>query len=259
VNFHLEIWRQDEGAEDGHYEGHDVTDIDPDCSFLEMLDQLNERLVSEGGKAIAFDSDCREGICGTCSLTIDGIAHGPTQVTSCQTYMRSFEDGQSIKVEPFRATAFPVVRDLVTDRSAFDRIIQAGGYISVTTGPQPSPNANPIPQPIQERALDASICIGCGACVAACPNGAAMLFTGAKVQHLALLPQGQAERQTRAVAMVEQMDAEGFGGCTNYGECTRVCPQDIGLDVIGNLYREHRKGIRSKRPRDLGDSRMLPQ
>jgi succinate dehydrogenase / fumarate reductase iron-sulfur subunit len=248
VRFKLEIWRQFEEGEDGRFETFDVDGIDPDASFLEMLDQLNARLGREKQRTVAFDSDCREGICGSCSLVIDGSPHGPQQVTSCQTYMRDFIDGATIRVEPFRATALPVIRDLVTDRSALDRIVQAGGYISTTTGPQPDPNSMPISPEVQERAMDASICIGCGACVAACPNGAAMLFTGAKVTHLNILPQGQPERETRAVRMVEQMDAEGFGGCTNYGECSRVCPQDISIDVIGMLNREYRRGVRAEKP-----------
>jgi succinate dehydrogenase / fumarate reductase iron-sulfur subunit len=248
VRFKLEIWRQFEKGEDGRFETFEVDGIDPDASFLEMLDQLNARLGREKKRTVAFDSDCREGICGSCSLVIDGTPHGPQQVTSCQTYMRDFIDGATIRVEPFRASALPVIRDLVTDRSALDRIIQAGGYISTTTGPQPDPNSMPISPEVQERAMDASICIGCGACVAACPNGAAMLFTGAKVTHLNILPQGQPERETRAVRMVEQMDAEGFGGCTNYGECSRVCPQDISIDVIGMLNREYRRGVRAEKP-----------
>jgi len=252
VNFTLEIWRQFDGSdesEQGRFETFKVEGIDPDASFLEMLDQLNERLSNEKKRNIAFDSDCREGICGACSLVIDGTPHGPTQVTSCQTYMREFIDGQTIKVEPFRANTFPVIRDLAVDRGALDRVIQAGGYISTKTGPQPEPNANPVAPEIQEQAMDAAICIGCGACVAACPNGAAMLFTGAKVTHLNLLPQGQPERESRVIGMVEQMDAEGFGGCTNFGECSRVCPQEISIDVIGMLNREYRKAKVKKKPK----------
>lgn len=247
MNFRLEIWRQDHRDAPGRFETTHVEDIDPEASFLEMLDALNERLISGGERSVAFDSDCREGICGMCSLVINGMPHGPNQVTTCQTYMRDFADGSTIWIEPFRNTAFPVVRDLAVDRSALDRIIQAGGYVSVTTGPQPDPNAQPISPETQRQAMDAAICIGCGACVAACPNGAAMLFTGAKVTHLNLLPQGQPERGERARKMVAAMDAEGFGGCTNYGECSRVCPQGIGLDVIGMLNREYRRGVR-KRP-----------
>ncbi|MGK2933153.1 MAG: succinate dehydrogenase/fumarate reductase iron-sulfur subunit [Solirubrobacterales bacterium] len=250
MNFTLEIWRQFDTERDGTYETFKVDDIHPDASLLEVLDQLNERLSREKKRTVAFDSDCREGICGTCSLVIDGYPHGPKQVTSCQVYMRDFIDGQTIRIEPFRSNSFPVIRDLVTDRSALDRVIQAGGYISTTTGPQPDPNSMPVSPEVQERAMDASICIGCGACVAACPNGAAMLFTGAKVTHLNILPQGQPERESRAINMVEQMDAEGFGGCTGYGECSRVCPQDISLDVIGMLNREYRKARTAKKPKN---------
>lgn len=250
MNFKLEIWRQFESGQDGVFETFQVKDIDPDASFLEMLDQLNERLSHEKKRTVAFDSDCREGICGSCSLVIDGNPHGPRQVTSCQTYMRDFIDGATIKVEPFRSNTLPVIRDLVTDRSALDRVIQAGGYVSTTTGPQPEPNAMPVAPAVQEQAMDAAICIGCGACVAACPNGAAMLFTGAKVTHLNLLPQGQPERESRAINMVNQMDEEGFGGCTNFGECSRVCPQEISLDVINMLNREYRKATVKKKPKN---------
>jgi succinate dehydrogenase / fumarate reductase iron-sulfur subunit len=246
VRFTLEVWTQPSREEPGHFEIYEVDEIAPDASFLEMLDQVNERLALRGWRTIAFDSDCREGICGACSLTIDGQPHGPNQVTTCQTYMRDFQDGATIRVEPFRAGAFPVLRDLVTDRSALDRVIQGGGYISTTTGPQPDPNSMPISPDVQQRAMDAAACIGCGACVAACPNGAAMLFTGAKVSHLNLLPQGQAERTARARSMVLAMDDEGFGGCTNFGECARACPQEISLDVIGMLNREYRRGARRR-------------
>ena len=249
MNFKLVVWRQHGPDDQGEFETHEVTDIDPDASFLEMLDQLNARLGREKKQTIAFDSDCREGICGSCALVIDGTPQGPHQVTSCQTYMRDFVDGATIKVEPYRANAMPVIRDLVADRSALDRVIQAGGYISTTTGPQPNPNAMPIAPETQERAMDAAICIGCGACVAACPNGSAMLFTGAKVTHLNVLPQGQPERADRAFNMVSQMDEEGFGGCTNFGECSRVCPQEISLDVIGMLNREYRKGVQAQKPK----------
>jgi succinate dehydrogenase / fumarate reductase iron-sulfur subunit len=247
VNFTLQIWRQDYPGDTGRYETIEATDIDAEASFLEMLDQVNERRIAGGGDAVAFDSDCREGICGACSLTIDGLPHGPQQVTTCQTYMRDFRDGQTIRVEPFRNNAFPVLRDLVTDRGALDRIVQAGGYISTTTGPQPEPNSMPVSPETQQKAMDASICIGCGACVAACPNGAAMLFTGAKVQHLNVLPQGQPERTDRVISMVHQMDDEGFGGCTNFGECSLACPQEISIDVIGTLYREYRRAVRDEK------------
>jgi succinate dehydrogenase / fumarate reductase, iron-sulfur subunit len=248
VNFQLEIWRQDSRDQPGHFETKHVQDVDGEASFLEMLDTLNEDLVAKGGRSVAFDSDCREGICGMCSLVINGMPHGPNQVTTCQTYMRDFEDGSTIYVEPFRNNAFPVVRDLAVDRSAFDRIIESGGYVSVTTGPQPDPNAQPVTPEVHQTVMDAAICIGCGACVAACPNGAAMLFTGAKITHLNNLPQGQPERDERSRNMVHQMDEEGFGGCTNFGECSRVCPQGIGIDVIGMLNREYRRASRTKKP-----------
>jgi succinate dehydrogenase / fumarate reductase, iron-sulfur subunit len=249
VKLTLKVWRQDGPGSPGGFETYEADEVNANMSFLEMLDTVNENLIGQGRDPITFDSDCREGICGSCSLVIDGTPQGPHQVTSCQTYMRDFVDGATIKVEPYRASAMPVIRDLVTDRSALDRVIQAGGYISTTTGPQPNPNAMPIAPEVQERAMDAAICIGCGACVAACPNGSAMLFTGAKVTHLNVLPQGQPERADRAFNMVSQMDEEGFGGCTNYGECSRVCPQEISLDVIGMLNREYRKGVAAQKPK----------
>ena len=242
----LNVWRQENLVAKGRFERYEVDDIDPDASFLEMLDVLNDQLVSEGGAPIAFDHDCREGICGACSLVIDGAPHGPRQVTSCQTYMRDFEDGAEIRVEPFRNTAFPVLRDLIVDRSPLDRIVEAGGYISVNAGPKPEPNSLPVHPEIQESAMDAATCIGCGACVAACPNGSAMLFTGAKVTHLNLLPQGEPERFHRTRAMVRQHDDEGFGGCTNTGECQAVCPQLISIKVIGELNREYRGSMLHK-------------
>jgi succinate dehydrogenase / fumarate reductase iron-sulfur subunit len=255
VRFALKIWRQDGPDAEGRFERYEVDDIDPHASFLEMLDVLNDRLIHDGERAIAFDSDCREGICGMCSLTINGIPHGPRQVTTCQLYMRDFSDGQEITVEPFRSKTFPVLKDLVCDRSALDRIQQAGGYITVGTGPKPEPNANPIHPEIQQSAMDAAICIQCGACVAACPNGAAMLFTGARVTHLNLLPQGRPEANHRVRSMVRQMDDEGFGGCTNYGECQEVCPQEISIKVITELYREYRHSMIEKLRRRRGDLR----
>jgi succinate dehydrogenase / fumarate reductase iron-sulfur subunit len=252
VNFKLRVWRQPNPEAEGNWERYEVTDIDSEASFLEMLDVLNDRLLSEGQRPIAFDYDCREGICGSCALMIDGQAHGPRQVTSCQVFMRDFEDGAEISVEPFRSSAFPVLRDLIVDRSALDRIVEAGGYVSVTTGPKPEPNANPVHPEVQAAAMDAAICIGCGACVAACPNGSAMLFTGAKVTHLNLLPQGEPEAQHRARSMVRQMDDEGFGGCTNHGECEYACPQAISIKVIGELNRAYRKAEIEKLRRRRG-------
>ncbi|MGI8728222.1 MAG: succinate dehydrogenase/fumarate reductase iron-sulfur subunit [Solirubrobacterales bacterium] len=246
MKFSLNIWRQSGTDEAGRYERYEVDEIDPDASFLEMLDILNERLIHDGGDAISFDSDCREGICGSCDLLIDGYAHGPRQVTSCQTFMREFDDGAEITVEPFRATPFPVIKDLVVDRSPLDRIIEAGGYVTISSGPKPEPNATPIHPEIQEHAMDASICIGCGACVAACPNGSAMLFTGAKTSHLNSLPQGEPEALHRVRSMVRQHDEEGFGGCTNTGECQAVCPQEISIKVIGELNATYRHSMLEK-------------
>jgi succinate dehydrogenase / fumarate reductase iron-sulfur subunit len=257
VKFTLRVWRQESPETEGDFERFEVDDIDPDASLLETLDVLNERLVEEGKRTISFDSDCREGICGACGLLIDGIPHGPGQVTTCQVFMRAFPDGSEITLEPWRSKAFPVIKDLVVDRSAFDRIIQAGGYISVTTGPKPEPNSEPVHPEIQHEAMDAAVCIGCGACVAACPNGAAMLFTGAKVTHLNLLPQGEPEALHRARSMVRQMDAEGFGGCTNHGECEFACPQEISIKVIGELNGQFRHAEVEKLRRRRGF--MKPQ
>ena len=231
----LKIWRQTNAGDRGGIQTYEVDDVSPDMSFLEMLDVLNEDLNEKGEEPVAFDSDCREGICGTCSLMINGEAHGPEVTTTCQLHMRSFTDGDTITIEPWRADAFPVIKDLVVDRSAFDRIIQQGGYISVNTGAAPDAHATPVPKDKADRAFDVATCIGCGACVAACPNGSASLFLGAKITHLGELPQGQAERDTRVVNMVAQHDAEGFGGCTNIGECTAACPKEIPLDVISRL------------------------
>ena len=238
----LHVWRQTGPNEAGRLVTYDVPDASPDMSFLELLDVVNERLIERGEEPIAFDHDCREGICGSCSLMINGVPHGPRRGTaSCQLHMRTFKDGDHIWVEPFRARAFPIVRDLVVDRSAFDRVIQAGGFIGVSTGSAPDANAIPISKAAADRAMDAAACIGCGACVAACPNASAMLFTAAKVSHLGFLPQGQPERMRRALAMVSQMDLEHFGGCTNYGECTAACPKEIPLEMIARLNRDYLK------------------
>ena len=231
----------------GRFDTHRI-EASPDMSFLEMLDVLNGHLQREGHEPVAFDHDCREGICGMCSLVINGQAHGPdTKTTTCQLHMRRFSDGDVIWIEPFRANAFPVVKDLVVDRSAFDRIIQAGGYVSVNTGSAPDANAIPIPKVQADLAMDAAACIGCGACVAACPNAAAMLFTAAKVSQLSLLPQGEPERQSRVVAMVEQMDDEGFGHCTNHYECMAACPKGISTENIARMNREYLKSSTASR------------
>ncbi len=239
----LRIWRQKNAKSQGQFVDYALDDVSPDSSFLEMLDVLNEELIAKGEEPVTFDHDCREGICGMCGMVINGVAHGPkAAVTTCQLHMRNFRDGDTLVVEPWRAKAFPVVKDLVVDRSAFDRIIQAGGYISVSTGSAADANAMPVAKKMADRSMDAAACIGCGACVAACPNSSAMLFTAAKVTHLNSLPQGQAERFDRAVLMVGAMDAEGFGGCTNIGECEAVCPKEIPLDFIAQLNRDLLRG-----------------
>jgi succinate dehydrogenase / fumarate reductase iron-sulfur subunit len=247
VNLTLKIWRQANAAAEGALHTYQVQDISPDMSFLEMLDILNEQLNAQGEEPVAFDSDCREGICGTCDLMINGQAHGPEVTTTCQLHMRSFQDGDTITVEPWRAEPFPVIKDLCVDRSAFDRIIQAGGFISVNTGAAPEANATPVPREKATRAFDVATCISCGACVAACPNGSASLFLGAKITHLGELPQGQPERYSRVVDMVAQHDAEGFGGCTNIGECSAACPKEIPLDVISQLNKDLRTALRHGR------------
>ncbi|MDX1477335.1 MAG: succinate dehydrogenase/fumarate reductase iron-sulfur subunit [Saprospiraceae bacterium] len=239
----LKIWRQANAKAEGGFETYTV-EANPHMSFLEMLDVLNESLIGEGKEPVAFDHDCREGICGTCSMVINGRPHGPWKgTTTCQLHMREYQDGDEIVIEPFRARAFPIVKDLVVDRSAFDRIIEAGGYVSVNTGQAPDANDIPIEKDLAANAFDAAACIGCGACVAACPNASAMLFTGAKVTHLALLPQGQVERSRRVKAMVEQMDEEGFGACSNTYACSAECPKEIPIKVISKMNREYFRAV----------------
>jgi len=240
----LKIWRQVDRYTPGRLEEYTAADVSPDMSFLEMLDVVNEGLVLQAKDAIAFDSDCREGICGMCGLVVNGLAHGPDRGTTvCQLHMRRFKDGDTITIEPWRAKAFPVVKDLVVDRSAFDRIIAAGGYVSVNCGGAPDGNAIPISKDLSEAAMDSAICIGCGACVAACKNASAHLFMGSKISHLALLPQGHVERRRRVVAMIEQADAEGFGSCSNEGECEAVCPKEIPIANIARMTREYVKAL----------------
>ena len=247
LNLTLKIWRQKNAQDPGRVETYDMKDVSTHMSFLEMLDVLNEKLILSGDEPIAFDHDCREGICGTCGMMINGRPHGPMKATTtCQLHMRSFKDGDTIVIEPFRAKAFPVLKDLVVDRSAFDKIIQAGGYITAPTGAAPEAHATPVPKKDADLAFEAATCIGCGACVAACPNGSAMLFTAAKVAHLGLMPQGQPERDTRVIDILQAQDDAGFGGCTNAGECTTVCPKGIPLTLIGRLNSDYRKALRNR-------------
>lgn len=239
LNLTLHVWRQDGPEDKGRFETFQAKEITTHMSFLEMLDVVNEELIENGKRPIVFDHDCREGICGSCGMVINGVAHGPQKLTTaCQLHMRQFSDGDEIWMEPWRASGFPVIRDLMVDRSAFDRIIGAGGYVSVRTGSAPEANDLPVPKADADKAMDAAECIGCGACVAACPNASASLFTAAKIAHLSLLPQGQAERRDRARKMVAQMDAEGFGSCTNHGECEAVCPKGISLRWIAWMNRD---------------------
>lgn len=239
----LKIWRQADSSAAGAMHTYQVDGVSSDMSFLEMLDLLNEQLVTSGEEPVAFDSDCREGICGMCSLMINGQAHGPEVTTTCQLHMRSFSDGDTITIEPWRASTFPVLKDLCVDRSAFDRIIQSGGFISANTGSAPEANSVPAARDKAMRSFHAATCIGCGACVAACPNGSASLFLGAKITHLGELPQGQPERDSRVVGMVSQADHEGFGGCTNIGECAAACPKEIPLDVITQMNKDLRHAL----------------
>ena len=239
MDFTLHVWRQKTRDEPGGMEIYPVRGVSADMSFLEMLDKVNEDLIAQGIEPIAFDHDCREGICGMCSLVVNGTAHGPERGTTvCQLHMRSFTDGQSLYVEPWRAAAFPVLKDLVVDRTAFDRIMEAGGFVSENAGNAPDANAIPIPKEEADRAMDAAACIGCGACVASCPNGSAMLFVSAKIGHLGHLPQGQPEHLRRVRGMVEQMDREGFGNCTNHSECEAVCPKEISVKFIAEMNRD---------------------
>ena len=246
MTLNLLIWRQKDANSQGQMTPYTVGSVSSDMSFLEMLDMLNEDLIRSGEHPIEFDNDCREGICGMCALVINGVAHGPKHATAtCQLHMREFKDGVTITIEPWRAQAFPVIKDLVVDRSAFDRIIEVGGYISVNIGEAPDANALPISLDHVERAMDAAECIACGACVAACPNASASLFVGAKIAHFALLPQGKLERKQRVINMVEQMDKEGFGDCSNHGECEAVCPKEISISNIALMRREYLKAVLS--------------
>lgn len=251
----LEIWRQKNAQSQGGFETIQATDISPDMSFLEMLDVVNDQLIKQNKEPIAFDSDCREGICGSCGLFINGQAHGPKRaMTTCQLHMRTFKDGDTIVIEPWRAKSFPVIKDLVVDRGAFDKIIQSGGYISAKTGPHPDANAHLIPKPVADKAMAAATCIGCGACVAACPNASAHLFLSAKVSQFALLPQGQPERMTRVKAMVEKHDDQGFGSCTNIGECQAACPKEINISFIAMMRRDYLSAALEPAPTESKDS-----
>lgn len=244
LSLNLQIWRQAGPDKPGKMVDYKLNDVSPDMSFLEMLDVINDDLLQKGEEPVEFDNDCREGICGMCSLVINGVAHGPQKGTAtCQLHMRKFKDGETVTIEPFRAKAFPVVKDLVVDRGAFDRIIAAGGYISINAGGAPDANAIPIPKEYADEAMDAAACIGCGACVAACPNASASLFVSAKISQLALLPQGQPERYRRATSMVAQMDAEGFGDCSNHAECEAVCPKEISIAHIARMKRDYLRSV----------------
>jgi len=240
MSLKLRVWKQADAQSPGKLVDYELSNVSTHMSFLEMLDVLNEALTKKGEEPIEFDNDCREGICGACGMVINGVAHGPRPATTvCQLHMREFKDGDTITIEPFRAKAFPVIKDLVVDRSAFDRIMGAGGFISISTGSAADGNAIPIPKPVADEAFDAAACIGCGACVAACPNASASLFVSAKISQFALLPQGQAQRHSRALRMVAQMDEEGFGDCSNHGECEAVCPKEISIKHIAHMRREY--------------------
>jgi succinate dehydrogenase / fumarate reductase iron-sulfur subunit len=253
----LKIWRQKTRRDKGAFVTYTMNDIDPEMSMLECLDVLNETLIERGEEPVAFEHDCREGICGSCGFMINGVAHGPERATTvCQLTMRHFKDGQELVIEPWRARAFPSIKDLIVDRRAFDHIIEAGGYISVSTGQAPDGNAIPVGKEAADRAMDAAACIGCGACVAACPNASAALFTGAKIAHLSVLPQGRPERDRRALGMVAQMNAEEFGNCTSIGECTGVCPKEIPLEVIATMNRDYLRA--SWKDREDANETILP-
>lgn len=252
MNVRLKIWRQKNQTSKGAFKTYRLDDVLVEMSFLEMMDTLNAQLIKNGEEPVAFDHDCHEGICGMCSMYINGRPHGPLRTTTCQLYMRSFKDGQTITVEPWRAKAFPVIKDLIVDRSAFDRILQAGGYVSVNTGGAPDANAIPIPKKIADEAFNSATCIGCGACVAACKNASAMLFVSAKISHLALLPQGRPERKERVESMVAQMDTEGFGACSNTGACEAECPKGIKLSNIARLNREYITAVLSSYEVEVG-------
>jgi succinate dehydrogenase / fumarate reductase iron-sulfur subunit len=255
MTIHLKVWRQKSASAPGSLVDYTLNTVNPDMSFLEMIDVLNEEIIRKGDEPVAFDHDCREGICGSCSMVINGSAHGPDRGTAtCQLHMRRFSSGDTVVVEPFRAKAFPVIKDLSVDRSALDRIITAGGYISVNTGNAVDANALPVPKQASDLSMDAAACIGCGACVASCKNASAMLFTAAKVSHLALLPQGDVEREQRVLRMVEQMDAEGFGNCTNTAACEAACPKEITLENIARLNREYLKASLNSRPAGKGQA-----
>ena len=239
MKLNLEIWRQKDGKSQGEFKKYSLDDVNPNMSFLEMLDHLNEKLIRDGTDPVEFDSDCREGICGSCGVIINGQAHGPKiGVATCQLYMRHFEDGATVVVEPWRAKAFPVVKDLVVNRSSYDRIIEAGGYVSTKTGVHPDANAILVPKPDADQAFEYATCIGCGACAAACPNASASLFTAAKIAHLSLMPQGQPEKDARVINMVKTMDREGFGNCSNIGECSAACPKQIPLEAIATMKKD---------------------
>jgi succinate dehydrogenase / fumarate reductase iron-sulfur subunit len=256
MNLQLHIWRQPSADRAGSFVTYEAKEISPEMSFLEMLDVVNENLVANGTEPVAFDHDCREGICGSCGMMINGVAHGPMRATAaCQLHMRHFKDGDVVWIEPWRSRAFPVVKDLVVNRGAFDRIIASGGYISVNTGSPQEANTTLVPKHDADEAMDAAACIGCGACVAACPNGSASLFTAAKISHLGLLPQGQPERMRRALRMIAQMDAEGFGHCTLFGECQEACPKEISIDTIARMNRDYvRAAMTQREEKAVGDA-----